>query len=208
MRKKLGQTSGALSFSRVRQYSSRHFRDAMRLYRAEFPDTALPLTRVRQLLLSGRYQLFVAEADGTVCAFALVWVCPRPAFVHLDYMAVAQERRGRGAGTALYRWLIARLADVAPRASLLTLEVEDHLVPFYRRSGTRVLRDVPYLFPGARGPLPFNLMAHDLRGRTTLDGSVVQDIIRALYRGLHGRGGRDPVLCSFLPRVPARVAVV
>jgi GNAT superfamily N-acetyltransferase len=197
-----------LSFTRVEQYYSRRFRDAMRIYISEFHGSRLPITKIRSLLRTGSYQLFAAQKAEQVPAMALIWVCARPAFVHLDYIAVNREWKGRGIGTAFYRWLIEHLDQVSPRAQLLTLEVEDELLGFYRRSQTRTLHDVPYLFPAPRGPLPMHLMAYDRQARTTLSRTVVQDIIRALYHGIHNRGADDALLRSFISRVPRQVSLL
>jgi hypothetical protein len=101
--------------------------------------------------------------------------------------------------------LLTHLTSLSPRAALLTLEVDEELVGFYRRSHTQILHDVPYLFPGRQGPLPMNLMVYDHLQRTALSRVLVQNVIRALYKGIHRRGGKDPLLRSFLPRVPRRV---
>jgi ribosomal protein S18 acetylase RimI-like enzyme len=200
-----------LLFTRVERYYSHGFRQAMRIYLAEFPaDSRLPVSRVRSLLRAGEYQLLVAQDQdaGGVLAMALIWVCGRPAFVHLDYIAVRQECKGRGIGTALYRWLVKHVQKLSPRAQLLTLEVEDDLVSFYRRSQTRILQNVPYLFPGLHGPIPMHLMVYDRQGRKTLDRALVQRLIRALYQGLHHRGADDAVLRSFISCVPQQVSLV
>ncbi|MBI3245285.1 MAG: GNAT family N-acetyltransferase [Deltaproteobacteria bacterium] len=193
-------------FFRVEHYYSRQFLQAMRIYGAEFPpDSRLTIARIRALLRAGSYRLIVGERDRQVTSFALVWVSRRPVFVHLDYIAVAQEWKGKGIGTALYRWLLAHLADFHPQAHLLTLEVDDSLVGFYRRSQTQLLRDTPYLFPGPLGPVPMNLMVHDVLGRSTLDRATVRGIIRGLYCGLHGRSPEDVSLHSCLKTLPAQI---
>jgi len=197
-----------MQVTRITQYYSRRFRAAMQIYRVEFPDTAFPTSRTRALLKAGSYQLLVAEDESGVLAMALVWVCRRPTFLHLDYIAVRKEEKGRGIGTALYRWLIDHLQELAPGARLLTLEVDDELLGFYRRSSTKVLQNVPYMFPAQQGPLPLNLMVHDRLGRKTLNRALVQAIIRGLYRGIHNRGSDDALLCSFIARVPRQVVLV
>lgn len=197
-----------LSFARVEQYYSRRFRDAMRIYVSEFHSSRLPITKIRSLLRIGSYQLFTARHAEQVLAMALIWVCARPAFVHLDYIAVRREWKGRGIGTAFYRWLIEHLGQLSPRAQLLTLEVEDELLGFYRRSQTQTLHDVPYLFPAPCGPMPMHLMVYDRQARKTLSRPVVQDIIRALYGGIHNRGADDALLRSFISRVPRQVALL
>ncbi|HXG20893.1 MAG TPA: GNAT family N-acetyltransferase [Methylomirabilota bacterium] len=195
-----------LSFARLEQYSSRQFRAATQIYLQEFPrDSRLSLARIRALLKAGNYQLIVARDDHQVLGFALIWLCRRPAFVHLDYIAVAHELKGKGIGTALYRWLIVHLKDLLPRAQLLTLEVGDDLIAFYRRSQTKLLRDTPYLFPGPLGPVPMHLMVYDALDRSQLDRRTVQGVIRGLYCGLHRRNAQDASLRSCLASVPAQV---
>jgi GNAT superfamily N-acetyltransferase len=197
-----------LSFSRVEQYYSHRFREAMQIYMSEFRSSRLPIAKIRSLLRTGSYQLFVGQDAGRVLAMALIWVCTRPAFVHLDYIAVRREWNGRGIGTTFYRWLIECVEKLSSRTQLLTLEVEDDLLGFYRRSQTRVLHDVPYLFPAPHGPMPMHLMVYDRQGRKTLGRTVVQEIIRALYRGIHNRGANDALLRSFISRVPRQVLLV
>lgn len=197
-----------LLFTRVKQYYSRCFRAAMQIYMSEFRSSRLPVAKIRSLLRTGSYQLFVAQDAGRVLAMALIWVCTRPVFVHLDYIAVKREWKRRGIGIAFYRWLIAQMGKLSPRAGLLTLEVEDDLLGFYRRSQTQVLHDVPYLFPAPRGPIPMHLMVYDRQARKTLSRAVVQGIIRALYRGIHNRGADDALLRSFISRVPRQVSLV
>lgn len=193
---------------RIEQYSSQRFRQAMSIYLKEFPrDSRLSINRIRTLLKEGDYQLLVAEENGQVLGFALLWICRSPAFVHLDYLAVAQKWKGKGIGTALYRWLITHLHDFSPRAPLLTLEVEDDLIPFYQRSQTRLLCNLLYQFPGPLGPVPMHLMVYDAQGRAELDRRVVRGLIRALYCGLHRRRPNDPLLHACLTQIPAKVSL-
>jgi GNAT superfamily N-acetyltransferase len=199
-----------LSFRRVTHYHSRHFRQAMQIYLAEFDrGSRLSISRIRTLLQHGEYQLLIAQHDTQserpVSGFALIWLCRSPAFVHLDYLAVAHSHKGKGIGTALYRWLLAHLPTISPRAHWLTLEVEDDLIDFYRRSHTKLLEDVPYLFPGPLGPVPMRLMVHDRRSKTSLSRDSVRGIVRGLYCGLHNRPADDPTLRTCLAQIPVRI---
>ena len=194
-----------LSFTKVEQYYSHRFRAAMQIYMAEFHSSRLSISKIRSLLKTGSYQLFVAQDAERILAMALIWECSRPAFLHLDYIAVKREWKGRSIGTAFYRWLIKNMGKLSPRARLLTLEVEDDLLGFYRRSQTRILHKVPYLFPARRSPIPMHLMVYNRQGRKTLSRAVVQAIIRALYQGIHNRGPDDALLRSFISRVPRQV---
>lgn len=197
-----------MSFGRIEQYHSRRFQQAMRIYLAEFPrDSRLSIPRIRELLKERDYQLLVAEDKEQVLGFALIWICRTPTFVHVDYIAVKQEWKGKGIGTALYRWLLTHLPELSPRASLVTLEVDAPLIAFYQRSQTRLLRDVSYMFPGPLGPVPMQLMVHDAQGRTELDRRIVSGVIRALYCGLHRRTATDSLLRSCLMHIPAIVSL-
>jgi alpha-galactosidase len=181
----------------------------MQIYQGEFAaDSRLSVAKIRTLLKAGQYQLFVTQKGGAVSGFALIWISRRPAFVHLDYLAVRRAQKGRGTGTILYRWLTTHLRDFCPRASLLTLEVDDGLIPFYQRSATRVVHNTPYVFPGRFGPLPMRLMVYDRQNRKTLPRRLVRGVIRALYQDLHHRPAGDPLLRSFLPRIPQLVRLV
>ncbi|MGE0820541.1 MAG: GNAT family N-acetyltransferase [Candidatus Binatia bacterium] len=201
--------TASLQVSRLTQYASRRFRQAMEIYQSEFPASSrLSRATVRQLLATNQYQLIIAEHDSHVIGLALIWLSSRPAFVHLDYLAIHNQEKGYGYGTTLYRWLCGHFTTLSPRATLLTLEVDEELIPFYRRSQTRVLHNVPYLYPGRRGPLPMHLMAYDRRQRQTLSQVQVQNIIRALYYGLHHRNAEDSLLLSFLSQVPRQVRLV
>lgn len=203
------QERDGFSIVRIVKYWSRSFQEAMQIYQAEFPaESRLSVARIRTLLKAGQYQLFVAQEGGAVSGFALIWISRRPAFVHLDYIAVRKDQKGHGIGTILYRWLTTQLRNFCPQASLLTLEVDDDLIPFYQRSETYVLHNTPYVFPGRFGPLPMHLMVYDQQQRKTLPQRLIQGVIRALYHDLHHRPARDPLLRSFLPRVPQLVRLV
>ncbi len=201
-----------LSFSRVEQYHSRPFRQAMQIYLTEFPrDSRLSISHIRTLLRQGEYRLVIAQDETqpaqSVLGFALIWLCRSPAFVHLDYLAVTHARKGRGIGTALYRWLIEHLREISPRAQWLTLEVGDELIDFYRRSYTKLLQNAPYLFPGPLGPVPMHLMVYDTQSRSSLARDSVRGIIRGLYCGLHNRPSDDPLLHSCLEQIPSQISL-
>src|SRR5262249_51205824 len=204
--------SQTLTFSRVKQYSSRRFRQAMQIYLAEFSrDSRLPVSQIRTLLRKGKYQLIIAHngkpAEKPVAGFALIWLCRRPAFVHLDYLAVENSQKRQGIGTALYRWLTEHLQEFSPRAQWLTLEVEDELIEFYRRSQTKLLQNVAYLFPGPLGPVPMHLMVYDALSRTSIGRESVRGIIRGLYCGLHNRPSHDPSLRSCLVHLLPQISL-
>ena len=191
-----------VTFAVTTQGYSQAFQQAMQIYRAEFEAAVrLPIVKIRRLLSQGQYRLVIAQEHQAVLGMALVWG-GNPPFVHLDYLAVAHEQQGRGLGTALYRWLAQHLPQIFADATCLTLEVEDHLIPFYQRSGTKLLVGVPYLFPGPHGPVPMHLMLHDPQVGNAVPGATVKAIVAGLYQGIHGRSHNDPVLCSLLANIP------
>ena len=95
--------------------------------------TWLPRSRFRRndfLVDTFEEELFVAELDGKVAAFAGVY---RPDdFLH--HLYVAREHQGRGVGSALLRYLLDQSGG---RLRLKCLCRNERALAFYRRQGWR-----------------------------------------------------------------------
>jgi GNAT superfamily N-acetyltransferase len=95
--------------------------------------TWLPRSRFRRsdfLVDTFEEELFVAEQDGKVIAFAGVYA-PED-FLH--HLYVAREHQGRGAGSALLRYLLHRSEG---RLRLKCLCRNERALAFYREQGWR-----------------------------------------------------------------------
>jgi hypothetical protein len=134
-----------------------------------------------------------------VLGFALIWISSRPAFVLSGLHRGAQEQRTR-IGTVLYRWLTAHHRGLST-CPLLTLEVEDELIPFYRRSDTNVWRKCRK--PWAVWSLADAPMVYDRQQRRRWTAPL-SGCDSGAVPGHHQRPAADPLLRSLLP-VPQTV---
>jgi GNAT superfamily N-acetyltransferase len=91
------------------------------------------------------FHTFVAEADGEVIAMALFYYrysTWKGKTLHLEDLIVKEDRRGTGAGSALYKEVIKfAKADGVRRVEWVVLNWNTHAIEFYERSGAAILHD-------------------------------------------------------------------
>lgn len=95
--------------------------------------------------LNPLFRTFVAEVDGEIIGMALFYYrysTWKGRTIHLEDLIVKQDRRGTGAGSALYREVI-RFAkqDGVRRVEWVVLNWNTHAIDFYERSGAAILQD-------------------------------------------------------------------
>lgn len=91
------------------------------------------------------FNTFVAEIEGEIVGMALFYYrysTWKGKTIHLEDLIVKQEKRGTGAGTALYKEVIkfAKQEGVR-RAEWAVLNWNTHAIQFYERSGATILQD-------------------------------------------------------------------
>lgn len=91
------------------------------------------------------FKTFVAEVDGEIIGTALFYYrfsTWKGRTIHLEDLIVKQEKRGTGAGSALYKEVI-RFAkqDGVRRVEWVVLNWNTHAINFYERSGATILQD-------------------------------------------------------------------
>lgn len=91
------------------------------------------------------FNTFVAEVDGEIIGTALFYYrfsTWKGKTIHLEDLIVKQEKRGTGAGSALYKEVI-RFAkqDGVRRVEWVVLNWNTHAINFYERSGATILQD-------------------------------------------------------------------
>ncbi|MGQ2983006.1 GNAT family N-acetyltransferase [Flavobacterium sp.] len=91
------------------------------------------------------FHTFVAEADGEVIAMALFYYrysTWKGKTIHLEDLIVKEEKRGTGAGSALYKEVIkfAKTEGVR-RVEWVVLNWNSNAIEFYERSGAAILQD-------------------------------------------------------------------
>lgn len=163
---------------------------------------------------AGRLWLFTAERAGRLAGFAITMPL-RGANVHLfDYLAVAEEARGNGVGSALIQALVDALrADGGVSGLLLEVESDEASLPtdralrqrrirFYERHGASVIEAaLSYRAPNLAGPgsVPMKLLWLPLRpGAGAPAGPMLRDVIIRLYQQGYGRPLDDPLLQEVL----------
>lgn len=91
------------------------------------------------------FYTFVAEANGEVIAMALFYYrysTWKGKTIHLEDLIVKEEKRGTGAGSALYKEVIRfAKAQGVRRVEWVVLNWNTHAIEFYERSGAAILQD-------------------------------------------------------------------
>lgn len=91
------------------------------------------------------FHTFVAEADGQIIGIALYYYrysTWKGKTIHLEDLIVQQEKRGTGAGFALYSEIIAQgKRDNVRRIEWNVLDWNTPAIDFYKKSGAKVLDD-------------------------------------------------------------------
>jgi len=91
------------------------------------------------------FYTFIAEVNNEVIGIALFYYrysTWKGKTIHLEDLIVKQEKRGTGAGSALYKEVIkfARQEGVR-RVEWVVLNWNTHAIQFYERSGAAIMRD-------------------------------------------------------------------
>jgi GNAT superfamily N-acetyltransferase len=205
---------------RASQPSSRLFAASLAILVQSIPaEEQLPSHHLTELLTEDDYRLYAYHSSGDVYGFALVYLPAGKDFAWLDYMAVRNDRRGRGVGSKLFQEVVHVASAERPNAKWLLLEVDDDRegpeelrqtnrlrIQFYRRLGAHLLSNVPYRFPSPTGRrVPMRLMAYSLRPGADLSPQYVLRVVEGIFAGIHGRGGSDPLLGWIASQAPSNL---
>lgn len=114
---------------RVREPRADDLPDLQPLHDQEFPATYYPARRLLEGAASGEFLVGVAD-DGEFLGYAAGRI-QADGEGYLDFVAVPDAARGRGAGRALVVTVGRRIIAASPRGTL-NLTVQDHRVPAQR----------------------------------------------------------------------------
>lgn len=171
----------SLAFHDIVSLDDPRYDDYLDLYQKSFPLPEQELVSRHNRILRARMRgetpaqhLFVAVGpDGRTAGMARYELARRAGL--LWYLAVREEARGGGLGTAMYAEVIRRVPDTQPDAAALVYEVEApedgaagetarRRIGFYQRNGGLLLSGVRYVQSvGWQPPLEMCLMVHPLR---------------------------------------------
>ncbi|PRY29174.1 GNAT family N-acetyltransferase [Umezawaea tangerina] len=154
--------------------------------------------------------------DEGLVGFATALHLPTARVAYLEYLAVAPEVRGSGAGAALLAAIVDDL-DSEPSVQGVALEVEDpartpgndpmltRRIGFYERWGARpasLLTDysMPDLaVPGAR--VPMIVLWRGVRDNPELDADQVERLLTDLFRGYYAHAAVEGHLEEMVGRI-------
>ena len=139
------------------------------------------------LIAREKYDLWLAEADGTPVAYVLI--CPYESYLWLDYIAVFQKHHSKGYGSKI----LPLLSEVYSGSKGLFLEVEHESeedpntvrrIRFYRRLGAEMIL-TSYQLPTAEGGFPMGLYFLPYQQSIPQNREVL-DTIRYVFDTVHG----------------------
>lgn len=91
------------------------------------------------------FQTFVAEQDNEVIGVALYYYrysTWKGKTIHLEDLVVKEDKRGTGAGFALYTQIIKQgYQEGVKRIEWNVLDWNTHAITFYEKSGAKILQD-------------------------------------------------------------------
>jgi GNAT superfamily N-acetyltransferase len=162
--------------------------DWWRIYRDSFAANTLePPEVILGSIRNGVGLAFRARAGNVTIAIATTHQLRRPEAVFLVYLAVERAHRGKGTGGELmeYAWTRASAAMRDPLGMIW--EVDEAVVPFYRRHGG-VLLPRSYFQPPLIGtePVPMELMFRPAAGKSLPDETIQHALVRAMYFEKYG----------------------
>jgi len=176
-----------------------------------------PLGVIEERVEKKKERLFISLVGDEVTFMSLLWPLHNLDFVLLDYLAVKERCRNKGTGSEFLR-RIPELPGVGGKTVVLEVEHPDYgddrenkrrRVAFYRANGAKELKGLVYMLPPLSGNLPVEMLLMMLSGSLgeSIQGCLVKKVIVQIYEELYSRGSDDPLLNSFIGKIPHTVAL-
>lgn len=194
-----------LQLSMVHDPSGSEFEALYSIYRRALP-TRERKSREALIAMMARpgYTFLIARRADRVLGFAIVFISPSTDMVLLEYMAVDEDLRGSGIGTALFEHARSQATHEGGVAPVL-VEVESdreegsdrnlraRRKAFYRQLGCREIEDLDYIMPlPGTGPPPLmDLIVCGLKG-DSIPTARLTKWIEAIYTEVYGCPPDDP----------------
>jgi len=146
----------------VRGMDSPHFAALWELYKSAFPpDERRDLEKQKALFGRAEYRLFTAVDEGEMVGLLSLWEFGD--FVFIEHLAVKEESRGRGAGTAIVEgYLAGRKRRVLLEVEPPRTAIQKKRISFYQKLGF-ILNTYDYIQPPygpGKKPVPLLLMSY------------------------------------------------
>lgn len=207
-----------INIREVKSSDDPYFEPAMKIFESSFPSRERHSSAViKSRLDKGLYRMFAGFSDGTPTLIALFWALKGTDFILFDYIAVAKPFRGKGFGSFFMKNIL-RILNV--KKKFLIFEVEDpdfgdnreereKRVRFYKHHGAKKLQGVRYILPPLSGPGQTDMILMMIPGHPDrkLPGDLVKALARQIYKELYDRDDKDPILNTFINKIPKIVKI-
>ncbi len=180
------------------------------------PREQKPEAWVRAMVAAPEYRVSIAQYDGRVLGFSILFVPPGEGFTLLEYMAVTTEKRGHGFGGELFRR--TAIHSLAPDGTRLpvVLEIDSdreaasdqamrtRRANFYRRLGCVKIAGLEYRMPlqGAGAPPEMDLMVHPPGAPGPIARGDLQRWLQVIYRDVYHCAPDDPRIAAMIAPLP------
>jgi GNAT superfamily N-acetyltransferase len=202
-----------IEFKQLHDTQGELFEQALVLYTESFPPNERhPLSVIRERVEAGNSKLYVGTLSDQVACMALVWQFKKVNFVLLDYIAVGANYRSLKIGSVFLEFLIK---EGIAGGKTMVFEVEHpdfgenredrvRRISFYLKNGSYIIDDFVYMLPPLDGSQPTEmlLMLYPAQSIDSFTPHSVRDLVISLYKELYGREENDPLLLSFIKKIP------
>jgi len=211
-----------VEFVEIKDVNHSDFKEAMRIYTESFPPNERhPVDTIKQRLKDERYQLYVGKLGHKVVFMSLLYPLKNTNFILFDYMATDRYYRNRGIGTEFVKTLTKLLRGNKANKYLI-LEVENpnygdnkeqrrRRLNFYKKFGTKEMKDVRYILPALSGedsPTEMIILILPNYNNGKIGGSSVKKLIYQIYKELYDRDKNDELLNLFINDVKDTIELI
>jgi hypothetical protein len=205
-----------IEYKQLQDTQGELFEQALVLYTESFPPNERhSLSVIKQRVEAGNSKLYVGTLYDQVACMALVWQFKKVNFVLLDYIAVGANYRSLKIGSVFLEFLIKEgIAD----GKTMVFEVEhpgygdnredrERRISFYLKNGSYIIDDFLYMLPPLDGSQPTEmlLMLYPAQPIDSFTPQSVRGLVASLYKELYGREENDPLLLSFINKIPTSI---
>ena len=198
------------------------FRQLFAIYASSItPREQKPEEWLRAMVAAPEYRVSVAQRDGRVLGFSILFVPPGEGFTLLEYMAVTPEKRGHGFGGELFLQTAEHSITTAGTRLPVVLEIDSdreasadramrtRRAGFYRRLGCAKIAGLEYRMPlqGAGAPPEMDLMLHRPEPPAPLARGDLQRWLQTIYRDVYRCSPDDPRIAAMMAPLPDPVPV-
>ena len=182
-----------LTLHRVTEPATPAFEALVGLYQAAHPASERKsLDLISAMVLRPEYLFLTVQLDGAVVGFAIVNVFPDSDAAVLEYLAIAEERRGQRIGQFLFRQ-IAERHELDGRFLLVEVDSDKLTAPsqeectrrkrFYRNLGCREVGGLDYIMPpvSSEAPPAMDIMVY----RRSLPETIARTQLREWLQGIY-----------------------